>query len=58
MVDKIAESKRAHDQERQSRAVLVRLSEEEAREIDRLRKKETRAAYLRSLLAERAARTR
>ncbi|HVK80876.1 MAG TPA: hypothetical protein VM915_09695 [Verrucomicrobiae bacterium] len=55
--DPIALSKKAHDAERQSRAVLVRLSEDEAAAADKLRRpKETRAALLRRLLNERAQR--
>ncbi len=55
MSDAIAESKRTHDAERQSRAVLVRLSEDEAALADRLcRAGESRPALLRRLLNERA----
>lgn len=53
MSDAIAQSKKAHDAERQSRAVLVRLSAEEAAGADKLlRSGETRAAMLRRLLNE------
>lgn len=57
--DPIAASKKAHDEARQNRAVLVRLSEDEAALADRLLKgKETRAALLRRLLNEKAAKAK
>ena len=52
-MDATAKSKKAHDASRQARAVLVRLSEEEAMQADKLRRgDETRAALLRRLLTQ------
>ena len=57
MSDAIAASKKAHDASRQARAVLVRLSEEEAEAADKmLQKGETRAKLQRRLLNEKTKR--